>query len=50
MRRIVDACAILLDPDFTLELAGHTIEFGDHRFDLRNPAPLLVELKLLEPN
>ena len=50
MRRIVYARVILFDPDFALELAGNTIEFGDHRFDLRDLAPLLVELKLLKPN
>jgi hypothetical protein len=50
MRGIVDTRPILLDPDFALELAGHTIEFGNHCLDLRDLAALLVDLKLLEPN
>ena len=50
MRRVVYAGAILFDPNFALKLAGHTIEFSDHCFDLRDLAPLLVDLKLLEPN
>jgi hypothetical protein len=46
----VYARAILFDPDFALEFAGNTIEFGNHRLDLRDLAPLFVELKLLESN
>src|SRR6185437_15761958 len=48
MPRIVDAGAVLLDLDFALQVAGHAIEFGDHGFDLRDLAALLVDLKFLQ--
>jgi hypothetical protein len=44
----VDAGAILLGLDFALEVAGDTIELGDHAFDLRDPAALFVDLKLFQ--
>src|SRR5215475_13081536 len=46
MRRIVDAGAILLDLDLAVEVDGHALELGHHRLDLRDLAPLLVDLKL----
>jgi hypothetical protein len=46
--RIVDASALLLDLDLAFELSGNTIELGDHRLDLGDLAPLLVNLKLLQ--
>src|ERR1700686_5355278 len=48
--RIVDAGAILLDLDLTLQIGGHALELGDHGLDLRDLAPFLVDLKLLQAN
>src|SRR4051812_10848701 len=50
MRRIVDPGTILFGCDFAIELAGHAIEVGDHAFDLRHPAPLLVDLEFPQAN
>jgi hypothetical protein len=50
MSGIVDARAVLLDLDFALELGRDTIELGDHRLDLGDLSPLLVDLKLLQTN
>ena len=44
----MDAGAVLLDLDLTLQFGGNPIELGDHRLDLRNLAALLVNLKLLQ--
>src|SRR2546423_506593 len=46
MRRIMNTGAILLDLNLAIEVRGHAFEFGDHGLDLRDPAPLLVDLKL----
>jgi hypothetical protein len=48
MRRIVNAGPILLDLDLALELSGDPIKLGDHRLDLGDLPPLLVDLKFLE--
>ena len=50
MRRIVDAGAVLLGGDLALEVGRHAVEVGDHAFDLRNAAPLLVDLKFPQAN
>ena len=41
--------AILLDLDFALELTRDAIKLGDHRLDLGDLPPFLVDLKLLQP-
>jgi hypothetical protein len=46
----VDTGPLLLGFDFAVEIGGHALEFGDHAFDLSDSAPLLVDLKLLQPN
>ena len=48
MAGIVDTGAVLLDLDLAVELAGDAVELGDHRLDLRDLAPLFVDLKLLQ--
>jgi hypothetical protein len=50
MRGIVDAGALLLGLDLAIEIAGHAVEFGDHRLDLSDLAPSLVDLKFLQAN
>ncbi|MGH8734454.1 MAG: hypothetical protein ACREVB_12270, partial [Burkholderiales bacterium] len=50
MRRIMDTGAILFGLDFALEVARDAIELGNHAFDLRDPAALFVDLKLLQAN
>ena len=50
MRRIVDAGAVLLGLDLAVEVGRHAVEVGDHAFDLRNPAPLLVDLEFPQAN
>jgi hypothetical protein len=42
--------ALLLYLDLTFEIDRHAVELGNHALDLRNPAPLLVNLKFLQPN
>jgi hypothetical protein len=34
--------------DFALQIDRHTLEIGDHAFDLGNPSALFVDLKLLQ--
>ncbi len=46
MRGILNASAILLGLDLAVELGGHPLEFGNHRFDLDGPAALFVHLEL----
>jgi hypothetical protein len=46
----VDARALLFKTNFEPKLARLAVELGDHGFDLDNLAPLLVDLKLFEPN
>ena len=48
--RIMDAGAVLLGLDLAFEVGRHAVELGDHALDLRNPAPLLVDLKFLQAN
>jgi hypothetical protein len=48
--RIVDAGPVLLDLDLALELSGNAIKLGDHRLDLGDFAPFLVDLKLFQTN
>ena len=48
MRGIVDPGAVLLGLDLAIEVGGHALELGDHALDLRDPAPLLVDLELLQ--
>jgi hypothetical protein len=48
MRGIVDASAFLLGLDFAFEIDRHTLEIGDHAFDLGYPSTLLVDLEFLE--
>ena len=50
MPGIVDPGALLLRLDLALEIDRHAVELGDHALDLRNPAPLLVNLKFLQPD
>ena len=40
--------ALLLGLDFALQVDRHTLEIGDHAFNLANPAALLVDLKFLQ--
>jgi hypothetical protein len=48
MRGVVDARADLLDLDLALEIAGDAVELGDHRLDLGDLAPFLIDLEFLE--
>ncbi len=48
MGGIVDAGAVLLGLDLAIEIGRDAVEFGDHRLDLGDLAPLLVDLKLLQ--
>ena len=48
MSGIVDTRTVLLDLDLALEIAGNTVELGDHRLDLSDLAPLLVDLKFFK--
>src|SRR5436305_14434438 len=50
MRRIVDPGALLLGRDLAIEVGRHAVEISDHAFDLRNPAPLLVDLEFPQAN
>src|SRR5215218_5950783 len=50
MRRIMNTGTILFGLDLAIEVDGHAFEFGDHGLDLRDPAPLLVDLKLPQAN
>ena len=50
MGGIMNADAILLRLDLTVQIAGNALEFGDHDLDLRNPAALLVNLKPFQAN
>ena len=50
MRGIVDASAILLGLDLALEVDAHAVELGDHGFDLRGAAALLVHLEFPQPD
>jgi hypothetical protein len=45
---VVDTGALLLDLDLAFELSGNTIELGDHRLNLGDLAPLLVDLELFQ--
>jgi hypothetical protein len=45
---IVDADTILLELNLAIEVGRHTVELRHHRFDLRDAAPLLVDLEPLE--
>jgi hypothetical protein len=47
MAGIMDAGAVLLGLDLAVEIGGDAFELGDHRLDLGDLAPLLVNLKLL---
>jgi hypothetical protein len=40
--------SLLLQSDFTVELPRHLGKLGDHRFDLRDAASRLVDLKAPE--
>jgi hypothetical protein len=48
MGGIVDPGPVLLGFDLALEIAGDALEFGDHSSDLRDLAPLLLDLKLFQ--
>jgi hypothetical protein len=48
MSRVVDSRTVLLDLDLALKIAGNAVELGDHRLDLGDLPPLLVDLKFLE--
>src|SRR6185295_3910610 len=50
VRRIMDAGAVLLDRDLAVEVGRHAVEIRDHAFDLRNAAPLLVDLEFSQAN
>ena len=50
MAGIVDPGSVLLGLDLALEIAGDALELGDHAFDLRDLAPLLIDLKFLQAN
>ena len=48
MPGIMDAGAVLLDPDLTFQIARHAVELSDHHLDLRDLAPFLIDLKLFQ--
>jgi hypothetical protein len=48
MRRIVDPGTLLLGVDFALQIDRHTLEIGDHAFNLGDPSALFVDLKFLQ--
>ena len=48
--RIVDAGPILLDLDFAFEFSRDAVKLGDHRLDLGDLSPFLVDLKFLQPD
>jgi hypothetical protein len=48
MSGVVDTRTVLLDLDLALEIAGDTVELGDHRLDLGDLATLLVDLEFLK--
>ena len=48
MSRVVNPGAILFRLDLALEIDRHAVELCDHALDLRDPAPLLVNLKFLQ--
>src|SRR5271167_1511369 len=50
MGGIGDTRPLLLVGDLAIKVADHAGEFGQHHFDLPNPAALLLELKALQPN
>jgi len=50
MRRIMDSGAFLLGTDLALEVRCHTLEFGDHAFNLHDSPAFFVGLKLLQAN
>src|SRR5215813_6614782 len=50
MARVMNPGPVLLHLDLALKIDRHTVEFGNHALDLRNPAPLLVNLKFLQPD
>src|SRR5262249_4285112 len=48
MRRIMNAGALLLDPNFAFKLRRDALEFGNHAFNLRHPATFFVDLEFLQ--
>jgi hypothetical protein len=50
MGRIVNTGAVLLDLDFAFEFSRDAVKLSDHRLDLGDLPPFLVDLKLLQPD
>ena len=50
MTGICDASLLFLGNDLIIEFVSHALELGDHQVELQELLPLLVDLKLLEPN
>ena len=48
--KLYDYDIILLDLDVALEIAADALKLADHAFDLCDPAPPLLDLKLLQAN
>ena len=47
---IGDAGLLLFGGDLKFQFDSHALELGDHHVELQQLAPLLVYLKLLQPN
>jgi hypothetical protein len=45
---VVDARTRLLGRDLAVEISGHSLEIGDHRFDLGDLTPLLIDMEALQ--
>ena len=45
-----DAGLLLFGGDLKLQFNGHALELGDHHVELQQLPPLLIHLKLLQPN
>ena len=50
MADVADAAPLLLGDDLIVEILRHALELGDHRLDLRDLPPLLVDLEALQPD
>ncbi len=45
-----DAGFLFLGGDLKLQFDGHAFELGDHHVELQQLPPLLIHLKLFQPN